>query len=90
MTPFTQLVNLVALPHVDLLLLAQLVSNQIYFPLLSAVACLARLKLVGELFKLSLFVVMIAASLGHLLEKLDLMVFLDAVELPELVELGDQ
>ena len=90
MTPFTQLVNLVALPHVDLLLLAQLVSNQIYLPLLSAVACLARLKLVGELFKLSLFVVMIAASLGHLLEKLDLMVFLDAVELPELVELGDQ
>jgi len=90
LTPFTQLVNLVALPHVDLLLLAQLVSNQIYFPLLSAVACLTRLKLVGELFKLSLFVVMIAASLGHLLEKLDLMVFLDAVELPELVELGDQ
>ena len=90
MTPFTQLVNLVALPHVDLLLLAQLVSNQIYLPLLSAVACLARLKLVGELFKLSLFVVMIAASLGHLLEKLDLMVFLDAVELPELVELGHQ
>lgn len=58
--------------------------------MLSGVSSFTQLQLIGELLELSLFVVVVAAGLPELVQELRLVLLFDAVELTELLKLGNK
>ena len=85
MTALSKLIDFFTLAKVDLLTLTQVLIENIELSLFSRIPRLHRLQFIGHLLQLSLFVVVVAASLLQLLQKLNLVLLFNPVELTELI-----
>ena len=68
----------------------EVLGHHIVFSLLGRVTSFRVLQFVGHMLLLLLFVIKVGARLRHLLEQLDLMIFLDPAQLPQLLQFTRQ